>query len=165
MAVHRIAESGTIKEIDQITGGPHGGMKVNQTFKELLDELLGKEKVKTYEMANPTDWLALMDDFEGKKHGYRIVEDKMTNIRLPASLYALTKKVKKSVLKGYGENAIKFRKNEYISLSSDVMKSLFNPVLNRIKDHLTDVLIRPGLSNVKTVLLVGGFADSALLRK
>ena len=165
VAVHRVAESGTIKEIDKITGGPHGGMKVNQKFKELLEELFGKDNVKTYERQNPTDWLSLMNDFEGKKQGYRIVADKTTNIRMPNSFNALRRKVNSSVLKSYGLNAIKFRNNEYISFSSDVMKRLFNPVLNCIKDHLTNVLLRPRLSNVKSMLLVGGFADSALLRE
>ena len=69
MAVHRIAENGTIKEIDKITGGPNGGLKVNQTFKELLGQLIGEEIINTYEKKNPSDWLALMNDFEGKKTG------------------------------------------------------------------------------------------------
>ena len=164
MAVHKIANSGTIKEIYKITGGPYGGKRVNDKFEELLSELFGAENLKKYGERNPSDWLALMNDFEGKKQGYRIVEEKMTNIRLPASFDTLTKKIKSSVIKKYGEKDIKIRKTEYISLSSNVMKNLFRSVVDCIKEHLKSVLKRPELSKVQAMLLVGGFADSALLR-
>ena len=43
-----------------------------------------------------------------------------------------------------------------------MMKKLFNPTLKHIKDHLKGLLQESKLSKVKTMLLVGGFADSAL---
>ena len=165
MAAHRIAEKGTIQEIDKITGGPHGGIKVNQKFVDLLNELLGKENVRDYAEKNPSDWLALMNDFEGKKQGYRVVENKMTNVRLPYSASKLTKHVKNSAVKRYGETEIRFRAYEFIALSSNIMKRLFKPVLDHIKEHLQTVLKRPQLSKVRTMLLVGGFADCVLLQE
>ena len=134
-------------------------------FVQLLNELIGEESVKKYTKENPSDWLVLMNDFEGKKQGCRILKNKTANIRVPASFSNLTKKIKSSAVERYGKNEITLRTNEYISLSSKVMKGLFKPVLDRIKEHLTTVLRRPKLSKVKTVLLVGGFADSALLQE
>lgn len=165
VAVHKIAGSGTIKEIDKITGGPYGGLKVNQRFKELLSELMGEENVLTYERENPSDWLALMNDFESKKQGYRVNKGKDINIRLPASFKYLTNTIYFSVLGSYGPGKIKFRNSEYMTLAPDVMKGLFRPVLSEIKNHLKRVLQRPQLSRVKTMFLVGGFSDSELLRQ
>lgn len=164
MAVHQIADSGTIKEIYKITGGSHGGLKVNQGFKELLSELMGEENVVTYERENPCDWLALINDFEGKKQGFRVSKERGINIRLPASFRYLTSRINSSALQSYGSAKINFR-NEYMKLAPDVMKGLFRPVLSEIKNHLKRLLQRPQLSRVKTMFLVGGFSDSELLRQ
>ena len=134
-------------------------------FLNILNELFGEENVTKYATGNPADWLVLMNDFEGKKQGFRILKNKTTNIRVPASFSTLTKKIKKSALKRHGENEITLRTNEYICLSSKVMKGLFKPVMDCIKEHLTTVLGRPKLSKVKTMLLVGGFSDSPLLQE
>ena len=134
-------------------------------FVNLLNELIGEENVTKYSRENPSDWLALMDDFESKKQGFRMLKNRKTNIRVPASFSTLTKKIKSSAIKRYGENEIVLKSNEYICLSLEVMKGFFKPVLDRIKDHLRTMLRRPKLSKVKTMLLVGGFADSALLQE
>ena len=165
VAVHRIADSGSIKEIDEVTGGPHGGIRVNEMFVNLLNELIGKEKVTKYSKQNSSDWLALMNGFESKKQGFRMLKDRKTNIRVPPSFSTLTKKIKSSAIKRYGENEIVLKSNEYICLSLEVMKGFFKPVLDRIKDHLRTMLRKPKLSKVKTMLLVGGFVDSALLQE
>ena len=164
VAVHEVIEGGSIKEIDKITGGPYGGIKVNQEFERLLAEFFGATRLNTYKEKFPSDWLDVMSDFEGKKQGFRIVEGKMTNIRLPASFASLVKQ--STVMERYGEKEIKLRKNEYLCLSSNIMKDkLFAPVLSSIKEHLKSLQERPKVSNVKTMLLVGGFADSQILQK
>jgi len=104
-----------------------------------------------------------MNEFEGKKKGERILDSKvMTNIRLPRSFVSLAKQYWRS---RYGEKDVKLKNNEYLALSSEVMKKLFVPVIEDIKKHLRSLQRNPQLSKVKTMLLVGGFSDSALLQK
>lgn len=67
MTVHAIQDDGSIKEIHKVTGGPHGGIKVNKQFESLLDELFGAEKLRNYCQKYPSDWLSLMNEFEAKK--------------------------------------------------------------------------------------------------
>ena len=163
VTVHAIQDDGNIKEIHKVTGGPYGGIKVNQQFEALLDELLDSRKLQTYRRQNPSDWLCLMNEFEGKKKGERILDSKvMTNIRLPRSFVSLANQCWRS---RYGEKEVKLRNNEYLALSSEVMKNLFAPVIEDIKKHLRSLQRNPQLSKVKTMLLVGGFADSALLQR
>lgn len=64
----------------------------------------------------------------------------------------------------YGEKHVKLKNNEYLALSSGIMKQLFAPALEGIKKHLKTLQREPKLSKVQTMLLVGGFADSALLQ-
>ena len=146
-----------------MTGGPYGGIKVNQQFEALLDEVLDAHKLQTYRKQSPSDWLSLMNEFEGKKRGERILDSKvMTNIRLPRSFVDLANQSWKS---RYGERDVKLKNNEYLALSSGVMRQLFVPVIEDIKKHLSSLQRNPQLSKLKTMLLVGGFADSALLQK
>ena len=163
MTVHAILDDGNIKEIHKVTGGPYGGIKVNQQFEALLNELLDARKLQTYRKQHSSDWLCLMNEFEGKKRGERILDSKvMTNIRLPRSFVHLANQCWRS---RHGEKDVKLKNNEYLSLSSEVMKRLFVPVIEDIKKHLRFLQRNPQLAKVKTMLLVGGFADSALLQK
>ncbi len=166
MTVHAIQEDGNIKEIHKVTGGPYGGIKVNQQFEALLDELFGAQELQKYRKQYPSDWLCLMNEFEGKKRGERILDDKlMTNVRLPRSFVSLANQSRSRAMSRYGEKEIKIKNNEYLALSSGVMKQLFVPVIGGIKRHLKTLQREPKLLEVKTMLLVGGFADSALLQK
>ncbi|KAL9960020.1 hypothetical protein ACROYT_G033410 [Oculina patagonica] len=166
VTVHAIQGDGNIKEIHKVTGGPYGGIKVNQQFEALLDELFGAQELQKYRKQHPSDWLCLMNEFESKKRGERILDNKlMTNIRLPRSFVSLASQSRSRAMSRYGEKEIKIKNNEYLALSSGVMKQLFAPVIGGIKKHLKTLQREPKLLEVKTMLLVGGFADSALLQK
>ena len=146
-----------------MTGGPYGGIKVNQQFEALLDKLLDTRELQTYRKQHPSDWLCLMNEFEGKKRGERILDSKvMTNIRLPRSFVSLANQSWRS---RFSEKDVKLKNNEYLALSSGVMRQLFVPVIEDIKKHLSSLQRNPQLSKLKTMLLVGGFADSSLLQK
>lgn len=166
MTVHEIQDDGTIKEIHKVTGGPYGGIYVNQRFESLLEDLFGATKILTYRNQSPSDWLSLMNEFETKKRGNRILESSlMTNIRLPRSFVSLVNETKGPVMERYGDQDVKLKNNEYLSLSSGIMKGLFNPVVKSIKKHLKTLLKKPSLSKVQIMLLVGGFAESAFLQE
>lgn len=166
VAVHTIQKDGHIKEIDKVSGGPYGGTKVNQQFESLLDELFGAQRIKTYQKQFPSDWLCLMNEFEGKKRGERVLDKTlMTNIRLPRSFVSLANQTHSPAMARYGKKDIKLKNDEYLSLSSGVMRKLFDPVVQGIKKHLKTVQRRPQLSDIRIMLLVGGFADSTLLQR
>ena len=123
MTVHAIQDDGNIKEIHKVTGGPYGGIKVNQQFEAFLDELFGAQKLQTYREEFPSDWFCLMNEFESKKRRERILGSSlMTNIRLPRSFVSLANQSWRS---RYGETDVKLKNNEYLALSSGVMKQLF----------------------------------------
>ena len=137
VTVHETQDDGTIKEIHKVTGGPYGGIKVNEQFESLLEKLFGTGKIKTYKEESPSDWISLMNEFEGKKRGKRILETGlMTNIRLPRSFVILANQTRSNAMERYGEKEVKLKSNEYLSLSSGMMKKLFNPVVQSIKEHL-----------------------------
>ncbi|XP_022802749.1 heat shock 70 kDa protein 12A-like isoform X1 [Stylophora pistillata] len=166
VTVHEIQDDGRIREIYKVTGGPHGGMYVNQKFESLLDELFGTPMLQSYREQFPSDWLCLINEFEGKKRGKRVLDSSlMTNIRLPRSFVSQIKRNRGTGIDRYGEREVKIKSNEYLSLSSGMMRKLFTPVVDKIKEHLNNLLQKPELSKVQIMLLVGGFAESAFLQE
>ena len=90
----------------------------------------------------------------------------MTNIPLPRSFVNQLSRNQTPAMHTYvTKGDVKLKNDEYLSLSSRMMKKLFKPTIDRIKDHLKGLLQKPELFKVKTMLLVGGFADSALLQQ
>lgn len=166
MTVQELQTNGSIKEVHKVTGGPHGGIRVDQQFESLLEELFGTQNIAKYRHEHRSDWLTLKNDFEAKKRADRILDNEvMTNIRLPSSFQSLASKNQTKDMRSYGSSNVKLKNGEYLALSSRMMKNLFDPTVNHIKDHLKNLLQQPKLSKVKIMLLVGGFADSALLQQ
>lgn len=158
--------NGSIKEIYKVTGGPYGGIKVNQQFENLLDEVFGVENVRSYRQKFCSGWLLLTKDFEAKKRSDRILEETtMTRIRLPCSFVHQVSRKQTPAMNAYAKKGEVKLKNDYLSLSSGMMKKLFKPTIDRIMDHLKGLLQKPELFKVKTMLLVGGFSDSTLLQQ
>ena len=111
-----------------------------------------------------------MNDFEVKKHGKCICEGGTTQIRLPGSFFSkfLSERgcdINTAIQQHYSLDEINVLRNKYLCLEPKVMKQLFNPVLNDIISHLSNLLAKPELSEVKFVFLVGGFSDSAVLQE
>ena len=168
--MHQIQENGTIKEIHKATGGPFGGQKVNKQFIALLGKIFGQKFIENYIRQNPVDWLCLINDFEVKKRGKRVCEGGTTRIRLPGSFvgnFCSNKgwDINAIIQERYSLEDIKVQRNEYLCVEPKIMRQLFDPVLGDIVAHLSNLFAKQELSDVETVFLVGGFADSLLLQE
>ena len=136
MTVHEIRDDGNIKEIHRVTGGPYGGMYVNQQFETLLEELFGIQRIQKFKKQHPSDWL-VNEGVWREKRGKRILDDSlMTNIRLPRSFVSMLNETQNSVMESYGTRTWNWKNIEYLCLSSGMRKKFFNPVADRIKQHL-----------------------------
>ena len=170
MTVRELVENGVIRELYKATRGPFGGHNVNRQFRILLEQIFTKSFLDNYACHNPVDWLCLMNDFEVKKRGKRICEGGTTRIRLPGSFLSkfLSQRgcdINTAIQQHYNLDEIKVLRNEYLCLEPKVMRQLFNPVLDDIISHLSNLLAKPELSEVKFAFLVGGFSDSAVLQE
>ena len=156
--------NGNIKEISQVTGGPYGGTKVDEEFVSLLQKFFGTSVVKTFRDSYPGEWLEMMNEFEMKKRGRRAFEGEATRLRLPRSFTELIADHGRLALAAeYGD--VRFVRNEYFCLGSAAMKKLFEPVLNGILNHLTNLLQSRSFQGIQFFFLVGGFAQSLLLQE
>lgn len=169
MTAHEIMTNGNIKEIHQVTGGPCGGIKVDEEFVSLLERFFGTALVQTFRTNYPAEWLEMMNEFEMKKRGRRAFEGETTRIRIPRAFTTLVSEYHEPGLtrrfaSSCTTDDVQFVRNEYLCLGPAAMRKLFQPVLNGVVNHLNNLLRYPVLQGLKFFFLVGGFAESEILQ-
>lgn len=153
-----------------MTGGPYGGIYVDDKFVSLLESLFGIPTVKNFRSSYPAEWLRMINDFEMKKRGRRAFEGKNTRIILPRDFARLVSDPKSASLSQSLERFgihkdVEIYNGEYLSLGPNAMKQLFEPVVTGIVKHMTGLFMRPALGNISSLFMVGGFAESVFLQE
>lgn len=170
VTVHEVLTDGTLKEVYQVTGGPYGGIYVDQKFEHLLENLVGRETIRKFRIDYPADWLRMMNEFEVKKRGKRAFEGKPTRITLPRSFLNQMSKTGKSDIAGRlamscNIEDVEIYNDEFLCLGPTAMKSLFYPVVSGIVGHIEGLLRKPELQNLTCLFMVGAFAESMILQE
>ncbi|VDI82896.1 Hypothetical predicted protein [Mytilus galloprovincialis] len=167
ITVHEKGKDKKLKQLCRATGNDCGGNAVNEKFLQMFDEIFGNTVMKSLKEKLPGEYLDLVRDFEYKKRTVKYRE-KVT-IRIPNQylnahcIAAYSKDLKSCVYSSsYGK---------YISLLGDKMRidyfifeSLFKPTTEKITSLIRVSLKRKAVSRVSTILLVGEFSNSHLIR-
>lgn len=56
-----------LKELDKVSGGVWGGIRVDEFFKEMLEEIVGGGMLEEFVLLYIVDYIDLFRDFEIKK--------------------------------------------------------------------------------------------------
>lgn len=139
---------------------PDDEVMVDCQFRTLLDQRFDTQKMCDYRKLFPTDWLKMMQGFEAKKCAFLKNE---TKIRMTGSFVSWLNDYRSPSMKCFAEGVVKIVDDKYLSVSSHAMRSLFQPLLDAIKDCLRDTVLKNPRST--TVFLVGGLSESPLLQK
>lgn len=150
------------------SGGPWGGVRVDENFEQLLIEIFGEQFISSFKTEHSNDWLSLIMAFEKTKKCI----DSLTlkNVRIPISWAmgtASNKCFNKSIDKVVKEKGQKFGvtfDNGSIVISETQTEELFKPIVNSIIKHLEKLLSDPRLNHLDYILLVGGFGECKYLQ-
>ena len=175
IAAHKIAKQYgniVINDIAHPHGGNCGGFAVNDQFEKLLIDILriSPEKFNQMKIICPVQWNTLINKkFEYTKYTLD-PNDKSSTITLefPSKICDEMKKLAgksiEDLIDDYGNENIQWDDDDSaIVLGYPVIDKLFKPILDEICMLIKTVLAKPECVEVKTILLVGGFADSANL--
>ena len=172
IAAHRITKQDghiVINDIAPPHGGNCGGFAVNDQFEKLLIEILNisPEKFKQLKINCAVQWNTLMNEkFEHSKITLD-PDDEFSAITLqvPTKIYDEIKKITgkplEDLIDEYGDENIEWDEDEPgFVLNYPVIEKLFKPVLDEICVLIKTVLAKKECDEIKTILLVGGFAES-----
>ena len=153
-------------------GDKCGGFAVNDQFEKLFIKILqiSSENFKRLKINCAVQWNKLMNEnFEHSKITLDPNDEfSPITLQVPTKIYneikKLTGKPLEDLIDEYGDENIEWDEDEPgFVLKYPVIEKLFKPVLDEICMLIKTVLAKEECNEIKTILLVGGFAESAHL--
>ncbi|XP_015232483.1 PREDICTED: heat shock 70 kDa protein 12A-like [Cyprinodon variegatus] len=157
ITVHEVLPGGTLKELHRASGNDLGGQTVDRKFKQFLSKIFCDGVWDEYEKKYPSELQKLMYDFTLFKK-----TDDDVEIACPFKLGKLAEKKKKKVDKFFRKVDGASWDDGAIKISRETMKSFYEESLQGISQSLDEIFDKA--FKIKYILLVGGFADSEILR-
>ncbi|XP_045172179.2 heat shock 70 kDa protein 12B-like [Mercenaria mercenaria] len=158
-----VEETGLLKEICPPLGDPVGGQKINEAFLQVChDNFEGDGWKETFSKATPVEMLKMEADFERKKLtiGSEDPEGQMIEVEVPAPV---RNKLEDKTIRLKENNYLSFEDNELMFNSALVRDNLFRETCKVVYTTIGKVLNREEAQGLKTVVLVGGFAESPIV--
>eukprot|EP00918_Siedleckia_nematoides_P020086 GHVU01042803.1.p1 GENE.GHVU01042803.1~~GHVU01042803.1.p1 ORF type:complete len:676 (-),score=68.68 GHVU01042803.1:1207-3204(-) len=166
-----------LRELYKATGGPYGSVGVDNEFEKLLVAIFGSDFIEAFRYKRPAGWVDLMMAFESRKRAATPYKSNPLNISLPFSFIDYYKKYKsgkmspvvpgsqvESAIRKYGDKDVRWSSQGMLRLTTNAMRRLFLPTVERIKHSIGEVLNSPQVKDIKYLFLVGGFAESQMLQ-
>ncbi|XP_018518220.1 heat shock 70 kDa protein 12A-like [Lates calcarifer] len=156
ITVHEVLDGGALKELHKASGNDLGGQTVDKKFKEFLREIFCHGVWDEYESNYPSEVQRIMYDFAVLKQ-----EDDDAQITCPFNLGTIAQR--RQEIEKFFETVEGASWNDgSIKISKQKMKSFFIESLNGITKSLREILDKD--FNIQFILLVGGYAESKILR-
>ncbi|VDI31058.1 Hypothetical predicted protein [Mytilus galloprovincialis] len=166
ITVHEVTGPNSVKEIHQACGGHWGGITVNGEFYKFLVRLLGGDVINAVKENHPVEYYELMHNFEHAKTNFKEDTKKVT-VRLPLVWLTKYEEITEDTLK---EVIPQTNFNKKIKIVSDklridhsLFRTFFDYSIVNVTDELERLFRKEELSDVQTLLAVGGFSESSVL--
>ena len=180
MIVHTVGENGKLKELHEACGGNWGGGMVDAAFLEFLQDICGQRVIYELQKSDVYDFLYLMRDFENKKRSIDILSDQREiHIKIPPTLQAALQPENTYSWWNFWWNFVYyllsyifhyllfyfFPERNKLSVPLKKILSFFDTSTAKIGPYLTKLLAKQDLTEVKTIVMVGGYSESLILQE
>lgn len=157
----------TYEELHQPTGGPWGGTKVNEAFYQMIIKIVGASCFQKFKDDFKADDQDIHRDLEMKKRKINPESNSKITIKIPFSLLKTFEKetgekMKEVIQQTHYANKITCR-TQCFRMEADLFKELFREPINMLVEHLQQLMAKDNLSDVSTLLMVGGFSESHMM--
>ncbi|XP_061164137.1 heat shock 70 kDa protein 12A-like [Saccostrea echinata] len=168
ITAHEVTSDGGLKELHQASGGYYGGTCVNEEIMKFFIRLFGGPVIMRLKEENPGDYLDLMNDIEMKKCTFspKMNKEKIT-LRLPVTLLTAYREDTECEIEESLENTTfaddVHIKRDKMTISKKLFHTFFKNSVDNVVRIIKEILDTPGMSDVNTLLAVGGYAESPLM--
>lgn len=149
------------------TGGPWGGNKVNEAFERMIIKIVGASCFQIFKDDYKREYIDLQRDLEFKKRQIKPDSNSKFSIRMPSIIPALFKKETGENIKDVIQQMQLSKKmalvGDILRMDSDLFKDLFREPVNMLVEHIQHLMTEDNLSDVSTLLMVGGFSESPIV--
>ena len=170
ITLHQVQIDGTLKEIHKANGGDWGGTKVDDAYKNFFADVAGNDVYAHFCSANKADMLEMFRDFEVKKRSIKAEGNDKITFRIPQTLNEMCRKEKG---KDIGEVIkTKPKYSSKLKVIGDKLRSenafaieLFNTAVDKVVDHVKNIIRDSKSAGVSCILMVGGFSESPVMQQ
>ncbi|KAK3602827.1 hypothetical protein CHS0354_026379 [Potamilus streckersoni] len=168
ITVHEKQPDGTIKEVHKASGGAWGGTKIDEEFNQMIIKIIGAPTFKKFCDENKADHIDLLRELEIKKRSIQTDKNEKINVKVPVSMNETYKNKSGDTIEDaiaqspYGKQ-IEW-KGDKMRLDADLFRSLFKNSIKNITEHIANLLEKPGVKGITTLLMVGGFSECQLIQ-
>ncbi|KAH3833374.1 heat shock 70 kDa protein 12A-like [Dreissena polymorpha] len=168
ITVHEVVSKG-LRELFSASGGAWGGTRVDAAFDDFLSTVFGKDVFEEFKKNCVEDLVEIRRQFETKKRNIDPEKAGKDTITLPAALMEIYKSKKKidletGIQKGPLGNKLSITTNK-LRVERSLMRGWFKESCEKTVDHVKELLKKDSCKGTSTILLVGGFSESAILQK
>lgn len=168
ISIYQKQSNGTYKELHRPTRGPWGGTKVDEAFDELIIKIIGASCFQKFKDDCKVDYLDIYRDLEAKKRTIKPESNSKTTIKLPYSLVTTFEEetgenIREVIQQTQYANKMTLI-GDRLRMKNDLFKELFREPINMLVEHLQQLMAEDNLSDVSTLLMVGGFSESPIMQ-
>ena len=167
ITVHQRQPNGTIEEVISPDGGPLGGKSIDDAFYKFLSEICGRNVMEELKTTELEDYVDVFREFETKKRSIQTNQQKKVVITLPLSLTMLVKKqhtkFENAVATSRHKMDVSYKGGKF-HISPEAFRDLFKPTIDSLIRLIGKLLDNPKLSDLRTILMVGGFSECELVQ-
>ena len=174
-----------LRQLLEPTGGNWGSTFIDKNFMTFLGILLDDPRLESIREGSPGAVMEVLDEWEALKTGlthkelFKRLGDRTINVsgileamerqKMPNDLAKLTDAYNAKCQETRPEFAgvkVRGRKGEETNLvlPMALLFTFFSPVLDKIMEEVNSLVTKPELENLDYLLMVGGFAESDVLR-
>lgn len=170
ISIYQKQSNGTYNELNRPTRGPWGGTKVDEAFLQMIIKIFGTSFYQKFEMKDDfkADDLDIHRELETKKSTVKPESNSKITIKLPVSLFETFEeetgeKMNEVIQQTQYANKMSFF-GDRLKMEADLLKELFREPIKMLVEHLQQLMTEDNLSDVSTLLMVGGFSESPIMQ-
>ena len=169
ITVHEVSRDSTMKELYKANGGPWGGTNIDDAFTAFLREVTGQEVFQEFITRHRDDYIDLLREFEVKKRTITPEMDQKVTFKLPISLHEVFRELRGQDFR-QSQMATKQLQGKLtfagdkLRVEAETVKEFFRETCDKVVGHLRKIFNEPAVAGVMTILMVGGFSESPMLR-
>ncbi|XP_063415149.1 heat shock 70 kDa protein 12B-like [Mytilus trossulus] len=166
ITVQEVQTDGSIKQLYMANGGDWGGTKVDQAFDEYMMELAGPATVYKFRDEDKAGHLDLCREFEIKKRNIQPDQTSKVTFRVPSTLSEIFKREEGTDFKQSVSSSKRVTwVGDKLRVDAALAQGFFDSTCQHIVQHLKGIFKEEKVRGTDTILMVGGFSDSPMLRK
>ncbi|KAL4230349.1 Heat shock 70 kDa protein 12A [Mactra antiquata] len=168
ITVHQRQDDGGLRELHKASGGAWGGTKVDEEFFGMIIRIIGGPVFTKFIDENKADHLDMQRELETKKRSITPKTNGKITIKIPvALLQTFETESGEDVMEAIDGSPYAGKitwKGDKMRIDAQIFKDFFKPCIDKIVEHINNLLKSPEVQGTNIFLMVGGFSESEMIQ-